>query len=294
MMCVSKYYQARVAAGLCVICNVMRGDGGTKTRCAACAAKMRLYNRTHPQKSPPNLAPQTRENIRLYHTQRYAERVTTGVCTLCGGKRTKAEVAKGRVCDTCCRHRKEISACARQKKRDQAAGTPEGNPYHWPNGVLPKLPKGGGESLRLHLDDRSYAALLNLWKLYRKAEIDAGRQPHTRRASQLVREAIHQWRDRLIGPSPYPRTLMARTITIYLDSETLGILQWQARSCFKNNKSAALRTIMTAVGYPKPIPVAIPKSRDKWLSDDWQNHLSFHIVIPLPFERLILLKKSMH
>jgi hypothetical protein len=130
------------------------------------------------------------------------------------------------------------------------------------------LPEGNGESIRLHLDERANTALFNLWAQYRKAEIAAGRQPHNRRVSQLVREAIHEWKTRPIGPSPYPHTLMVRTITVYLDAETLHILERQARAFFKNNKSAALRMILTAVGYPRPVPVAVPRRRDKWYDSE--------------------------
>lgn len=58
-----------------------------------------------------------------------------------------------------------------------------------------------------------------------------------------------------------------RTITVYLNPETLRILEWQARHCFKNNKSAALRMILKAVGYPRPIPVIVPKRQDNWYEE---------------------------
>lgn len=270
-MGVNRTYQIRREARLCVTCGVVRGDGSTETRCTVCAEKMRQSDRLYASQNPKRkltLSPQARENRQRYHARRYADLIAAGLCTLCRRQRTTTEAAQGRVCADCRLHRKAIADRARQRKRDQEAGLPEGSDYHWPHGVLPVLPKGDGESLHLHLNQRSYTALLNLWKRYRESEIDAGRQPHMRRASQLVREAIHQWQDRLIGPSSYPETLMVRTITVYLDPETLRILQWQARACFKGNKSAALRTILTAVGYPRPVPVAIPRRRDKWNEDE--------------------------
>lgn len=266
-MAYSNYQQSRLEAGLCLACGVVRGEGSTKTRCSACAEKMREWNRQHPNR-PRRLSDRTQENIRRYHARWYVERVAAGLCTMCGGGLPAKEKLQGLVCTDCCTRRKLCAARSRQKKRDKAAGIPEGNAYHWPHAVLPVLPKGGGASVRCYLDSNANAALLNLWAKYRDSEIAAGRQPHNRRVGQLVREAIHQWKGRLIGPSPYPDTLMVRSLTVYLDSETLRILEWQARGCFKNNKSAALRMILIAVGYPRPVPVAVSRRRDKWYEEE--------------------------
>ena len=217
------------------------------------------------------MPPQTQANRRRLKSKYYAECVAAGRCTLCNHQLlTPGEKKRGLVnCASCRAASKAKYDRARQKKRDQTAGIPEGSAYHWPHGERPvQLPGGLGEAIRCGLDDRTYTALQNLWETYRKAEIAAGRQPHVRRVSQLVREAIHQWKDRLIGPSPYPHTLIARTITVYLNGDTLRILEWQARTCFKGNKSAALRMILIATGYPRPVPVAIPRRRDKWYEED--------------------------
>jgi hypothetical protein len=156
-----------------------------------------------------------------------------------------------------------------QKKRDEQAGILEGHPYHWPKGENPApLPGGPGRFVGCGLDRDADIALKNLWEQYRKSEIAAGRQPRNRRVSQLVREAIHQWKDRLMGPSPYPHTLIVRDITVYLDRESHRILERQARASFKGNLSAALRLILIATGYPRPVPVAIPRHRDKWYEED--------------------------
>jgi uncharacterized Zn finger protein (UPF0148 family) len=260
--------QLRREAGLCQTCGTPRGDRGTQLYCASCAETIRLnsqeWRRNNTNRPQPS---QTKENRRRLKAGYYADCVASGRCTVCSQTLlTAQEQQHGFVnCAACRTKNREKDARSRQKKRDRAAGIPEGHPYHWPHGERPAaLPGGKGEALRCGLNDQAYAALLNLWEQYRKAEIAAGRQPRTHRASQLVREAIHQWKDRLIGPSPYPHTLIARTITVYLNLETLRILEWQARTCFNGNKSAALRMILIAVGYPRPTPVAIPRHRGKW------------------------------
>jgi hypothetical protein len=114
-----------------------------------------------------------------------------------------------------------------QKKRDREAGIPEGHPYHWPKGEnLTPFPGGPGCFVGCGLNRDADIALTNLWEQYRKSEITAGRQPRNRRVSRLAREAIHQWKSRLIGPSPYPHTLIVRYITVYLDRESYRILDW--------------------------------------------------------------------
>ena len=264
----SKTEQTRRDAGLCIRCGAVRGDDSTKLCCAPCAEKARQWqrewHRLHPSQPMPE---QTQENRRRLKSKYYAQCVADGRCTVCSqALLTHAEKMRGLVnCASCRSQSKTKYDRSRQKKRDQAAGIPIGSAYHWPHGERPvQLPGGAGEALRCGLDDRAHTALLHLWEAYRKAELAAGRQPHVRRVSQLVREAIHQWKDRLIGSSPDPHTLIARTITVYLNGDTLRILEWQARACFEGNKSAALRAILVAVGYPRPTPVAIPRRRDKW------------------------------
>ncbi len=268
----SKTTQARRVAGLCLACGAKRGDQSTQTRCAPCADKARQWQREWRRLHPnPPMPLKTRENRQRLKARYYADCVAEGRCTVCShALLTTGEKKSGLVNCASCRAKNKVKhARSRQKKRNQAAGVPEGSTYQWPHGERPvSLPGGTGEALRCGLDQRSYPALLNLWDRYKKAEVAAGRQPRNRRVSQLVREAIHQWKDRLIGPSPYPHNLIVRTITVYLNPDTLRILEWQARTCFEGNKSAALRMIITAVGYPRPVAVAIPRRRDKWYEDE--------------------------
>ncbi|MES2462913.1 MAG: hypothetical protein V4671_20200 [Armatimonadota bacterium] len=258
----------RLEAGLCVTCGAVRGAEGTATRCPSCAQKYRETAKRWREQNPNRIVPKRNpETRRRRHARYYRKRVAAGRCVTCSKIHLPAnEIEQGNVSCAACRLRnREYMLRSLQKRRDRKAGIPEGHPYHWPRGENPvPLPGGPGRFVGCGLNRDADIALKNLWDRYKKAEIAAGRQPRHNRVSRLVREAIHQWKDRRIGPSPYPHTLIVRNITVYLDQESYRILDRQARADFKGNLSAALRLILIATGYPRPVPVIIPRHRDKW------------------------------
>jgi hypothetical protein len=136
-----KTYQVRREAGLCVhLRRSARRRQHENALCGLCgedAAEKPSLCKPEFQRRNYNLSPQTRENRQKYHARRYAILSRRDSVPSAVGNALLQKRPQGRVCTECRLHRKTIADRARQRKRDQEAGIPEGSDYHWPHGVLP-------------------------------------------------------------------------------------------------------------------------------------------------------------